>query len=314
MSQSRGTHVRDLVFADSAHGALALDLFLPARPNDMPVPLIIWVHGGGWFTGDRTLSPDLTARAEATGFAYASIEYRLSGEALFPAQLVDVRTAIRFLREHAAQWGIDPALIGLWGASAGGHLAALAGLTGQLDHVPGEDPDAALGDASVRAVAAGYPPVNLAEVVADSIAARPDSDPLMFPECRLLGGLPSEFPVLSELANPITHVTESAPAFQLAHGTADPLVHHHQSAALHEALIAAGAASELYLLEGYKHGFLNPPGRLDVQLRNVMDDGRLDTEGAALAEYRGRDGIGRAERFGFETVDAFFQAHLRAAD
>lgn len=309
---------RSIVFAVRPEGELLLDLFLPpedeqsggARPTGVPV--VIWLHGGGWFTGDRTLAPDLAARAAATGLAYASIEYRLSGDTVFPAQLADVRAAIRFLRANAGRWGLDPAAVGLWGASAGGHLAALAGVTGHLPLVPGEEgAEAPPGDASVRAVAAGYPPVDLAAVVADTLAARPDADPRSFPECRLLGGLPAELPELAALANPLTRVTAAAPAFQLAHGTADPLVSHRQSVALHEALVAAGADSELYLIEGAKHGFLNPPGRLDVRLREVMDDGLLDREGSVAATLARGGAPARPARFGFGVVDAFFLRHLR---
>ncbi|UOQ57421.1 alpha/beta hydrolase [Leucobacter allii] len=318
MSRSRDPLISGIAYAERAEGPLLLDLRLPPAPAaDADIPLVVWLHGGGWFTGDRSLAPDLAARAAATGFAYASIEYRLSGSARFPAQLHDVRAAIRFLKRNASRWGLDPERIGLWGASAGGHLAALAGVTGGIARFPGEEADAETGsdtasvDASVRAVAAGYPPVDLLGVVADARAARPDADPAGFPESRLLGAVPDEAPELAATASPLSFVSAAAPAFQLAHGTADPLVHHRQSVALHEALVAAGADAEIFLLTGYRHGFLNPSGRLDVALRSVMDDGRLDAEGEADAEYRDRTGgPARPARFGFAAVDRFFRTHL----
>lgn len=314
MSHCRDNQLRDLVVSTAPGGDLLFDLYLPPRSAGSPLPVVLWLHGGGWFTGDRTLCPDLATRAEATGLAYASIEYRLSGDALFPAQLLDVRAAIRFIRSNAARWNLDPSSMGLWGASAGGHLAALAGVTGHLLHVPGEDPAAVLSDASVRAVSTGYPPVDLSEVVTDSMTARPTANPLTFPESRLLGALPSERRELARQANPLTYITAAAPAFLLAHGTADPLVDQQQSVALHEALVAAGVNSELYLLEGYKHGFLNPPGRLDIEMRSAMDDGRLETEGWAMARHRGHESQIRNSQFSFETIDAFFQNHLHALD
>ena len=275
------------------------------------MPVIVWLHGGGWFTGDRTLTPDLAQHVSATGMAVASIEYRLSGQALFPAQLHDVRAAIRFLRASAGRFGLDPRAVGVWGASAGGHLAALAGLTGHLTDLPGEERTD--GDASVQAVAESYGPVDLAAVVAEAQAALPRADGTNTPEARLLGGHPAQRPHLAQKANPLHWVSPSAPPFQISHGTGDVLVSHGQSARLHEALTGAGASSELYLLQGYRHGFLNPPGRLDVEVARVMDDGRLAAEGAASAVHRTSrypDAPEEATTFGFTDVEAFFRRHL----
>lgn len=343
---------RDVVFAHRDTGDLLLDLYRPTNVQG-PVPVVVWVHGGGWFTGDRTLAPDLAGHARATGCAMASIEYRLSGEALFPAQLHDVRAAVRFLRGHAAELGLDPDRIGVWGASAGGHLATLVGLTGNVAWLPGEveepggvtaassaretgettEPtipgpahatdggqggggsDVVVDDASVQAVAQSYAPVDLAAVVAWSQERDPGSDGTRTPEARVLGGHPSTRPVLARAANPLTWIRPDAPPFQLSHGTGDVLVPHTQSEALHAALTAAGATSELYLLDGYRHGFLNPPGRLDVTMAAVMDDGRLDTEGPAVATHRGagthhpQDGE-RRTTFDFADVHRFLREHL----
>lgn len=298
-----------IVFARRDTGELLLDLYRPAAAG-ADVPVVVWLHGGGWFTGDRTLAPDLARHVAATGTAVASIEYRLSGQALFPAQLHDVRAAIRFLRASAGQYGLDPQAVGVWGASAGGHLAALAGLTGHLARLPGEEDE---GDASVQAVVESYGPVDLAAVVAEAQAALPGTDAASTPEARLLGGPPADRAELAEQASPLHWVGPDAPPFQISHGTGDVLVAHQQSERLHEALVAAGAHSELYLLGGYRHGFLNPPGRLDVELAQVMDDGRLAAEGPAPARYRTSRRPGALDEgttFGFADVEAFFRCHL----
>lgn len=299
-----------LVFARRDTSDLLLDLYRPPSAR-APVPVIVWLHGGGWFTGDRTLAPDLAQHATITGCAVASIEYRLSGQALFPAQLHDVRAAIRFLRASAEELGLDPQAVGVWGASAGGHLAALAGLTGHLPGLPGEEDTG--GDASVQAVAESYAPVDLAAVVAEAEATIPGMDGAKSPEARLIGGHPAQNVGAARRASPLSWVHAAAPPFQISHGTADVLVSHRQSERLHEALVSVGADSELYLLEGYKHGFLNPPGRLDVELARVMDDGRLTAAGAAGARYRTstRPDVPDEHRtFGFDHVEAFFRRHL----
>ncbi|WP_158613023.1 alpha/beta hydrolase [Nocardiopsis sp. Huas11] len=306
---SRITVDTDLVYARRDTGDLLLDLYRPPA-TERPVPVVLWVHGGGWYAGDRTQAPNLERRVRATGYAFASVDYRLSDQALFPAPLHDVRAAIRFLRAHAHEYGLDPRAIGVWGGSAGGHLAALAGLTGHIGALADEVD--AEGDASVQAVVASYPPVDLAVVVAEAQAGRPGADAASSPEGRLLGGAPAEAVDAARYACPLTWVHAGAPPFQLSHGTADRLVSHTQSALLHDALTAAGASSELYLLDGYQHGFLNEAGGLDGQPSEVMDDGRLG-EGQARAVRRSTDepdaGEGRTT-FGFATVDDFLRRHL----
>jgi len=306
---------RDVAFASRPTGELLLDLYRPAI--EAPVPVIVWLHGGGWFTGDRSLAPDLASHAEAIGAAIASIEYRLSGEALFPAQIVDVRDAVRHLRANAADLGIDADRVGLWGSSAGAHLAALAGVTAHISAWPGNDVGAAAttDDLSVQAVMAAYPPVDLERCVRDALAFRPDADPAGFPESRLLGGPPRLHQPLARSASPLTHIGAAGelPPFLIAHGTSDPAVGAANSEMLHEALVAAGGASELFLLDGYKHGFLNPGGRMEAGLSAVMDDGRLEREGTAAARARTADGDERDALFGFDTIHRFFRTALGIA-
>lgn len=319
---------RDLSYATRPTGDLLLDFYRPA--SAAVVPVVLWLHGGGWFTGDRTLCPDLRARAAAAGVAFASIEYRLSSQAIHPAQLHDVRAAIRYLRTHAEHLGIDPDRIGAWGASAGGHLALMAGLTGHIERLPGEElatgdvatdptdsgprdisPDTARHGARLQAVATSYAPTDLSVNVNGS--GEPASNPGT-PEARLLGAAPVDVQDLARSASPLFHVHPHSPPVQLSHGTGDTLITCRQGQALQDALVAHGVDSELYLVDDYRHGFLNPGGRMDVEMAKVMDDGRLDAEGQAAATYSSASSADPAQttrtEFSFATVDEFFRQHL----
>ena len=123
------TFVPDLQFAAPGGRPLLADLHLPGR-LEAPAPAIVWIHGGGWRSGNRHVGPDLSRFFAACGFATIAVDYRHSGRAIFPAQIEDVKTAIRWVRRIADRYRIDASRIGLWGASSGGHLAALAALTG----------------------------------------------------------------------------------------------------------------------------------------------------------------------------------------
>lgn len=304
--------VTELVYTERDTGPLLMDLYLPPTPQ-APVPAVIWLHGGGWAFGDRTLAPDLSRYFAVDGIAMASIAYRLSGQAIFPAQLHDVRAAVRYLRSHAGELGLDPGAIGLWGSSAGGHLAALAGVTGHLPELPGE-PGAGT-DVRVQAVADGYGPVDLAQVVAEAGHGLPELSGENSPEARLLGGLPDQQPELARQASPLTYVTSEAPPFQIAHGTADVTVRSNQSVLLHEALAAAGVESSLYLIDRFGHGFLNPPAKGDFSGPAFSQAGRLAAEPHAPAKrhYAPADGAPvtvEDATFSFAVIGRFFSDHL----
>ncbi len=230
------------------HRPLRLDLRVP--PGEGPWPLAIWVHGGGWRTGDRRLLPGTIAplgffeRVQRRGYAVASVDYRLSGEALFPAQLHDVKAAIRWLRAYAADLGLDAGRFALWGESAGGHLVALAGLTA----------DASLeGDVGLTGVSSAVHAVVDWYGVSDILAMggkRPDS-----PSAQLLGGPPAEARELAILASPTEHAHADAPPFLCMHGVADQVVPYSQSEHLAAMLHAYGARCDLYPVPGADHIF-----------------------------------------------------------
>ncbi|MFG2229325.1 alpha/beta hydrolase fold domain-containing protein [Streptomyces sp. NPDC048723] len=240
-----------------------LDVQVPA--GEGPFPAIVWIHGGGWLDGDRRYPPPtvpadlLHGAVLAAGLALVSIDYRHSLEAPFPAQLHDVKAAIRYVRAFAGDLGIDPDRIGVWGESAGGHLAALAGLVG-----PDSPQGAALegtqgvgsGETGVRAVVEWYGVSDLVALAEHPMPVMPGAD---FPDPyeALLGATVAERPDLARAASPVTYAEGSTPPpFLLVHGTHDGLVPYSQSEALAAALESAGGEVTLQPVEGADHIFL----------------------------------------------------------
>lgn len=238
---------------------LLADLYLPGldSPGDAGRPAVVHLHGGGWRVGGRSsLGPvmdgfglDLFTRLADAGFVVLSADYRLSGEAVFPAQLDDARAAVRWLAENAEHCGVDPSRIFAWGESAGGHLASLLGLAGDQ------------ATTAVAGVVAWYPPTDLLRMGAqrrpDAVA---DADAPDSREAALIGGPVQEHPAAAEAASPVSYVSADAPPFLLIHGTADRFVPAQQSISLAAALTAAGAEAELLLIDGADHMWAGPDG------------------------------------------------------
>jgi acetyl esterase/lipase len=223
-----------------------LDLYLPATGTNWP--LVVWVHGGAWMEGSKEDPPDLQFLRH--GFALASINYRLSQDAIFPAQLIDCKAAIRWLRAHAAETGIDPNHIGVWGASAGGHLAALLGTTGDVrEFDQGENPGVSSG---VQAVCDWYGPTDFAQIT--NYPSNLKHDAPDWPESRLIGGPLAQNIEQAERANPIRYITKSDPPFLIMHGDKDPIVPLEQSQLLADALNKAGVRVTFHIVPGGEHG------------------------------------------------------------
>ncbi|WP_062524864.1 alpha/beta hydrolase [Demequina rhizosphaerae] len=233
--------LRDLVFAEPVgFRPLTLDLHPAPSPG---APLVVFIHGGGWRVGSRrTLTPTMPgdapfARIAAAGLAVASIDYRLSGEACFPAQVDDAAAALDWLRTHGADHGVDASRIVLWGESAGATLAALVALG------PAE------ARAGVRGVVDWYGPSDL-EALASSQGGLDDPG---LREAGWLGHAVGADLERAHAASPTFHATPAAPPFHIAHGTSDSAVPATQSVALAQALLAAGADAELTLVPGAGH-------------------------------------------------------------
>ncbi|MDT9688914.1 alpha/beta hydrolase [Streptomyces sp. P9(2023)] len=254
-----------------------LDVQVPS--GEGPFPAVVWIHGGGWLDGDRRYPPPTVPAALlhgsvlAAGLALVSIDYRHSLEAPFPAQLHDVKAAIRYVRRFADVLGIDPDRLAVWGESAGGHLAALAGLVG-----PGSEDAEALegahgvgtGETGVRAVVDWYGVSDLVALAGHPLPGMPAGAEFPDPYDALLGGAEAERPALARAASPVTYAKGSTPPpFLLVHGTRDGLVPFSQSEALAEALTGAGGEVTLRPVEGADHIFLGSPDIPEIVSESV---------------------------------------------
>ena len=244
------TH-RDLEYLPTKNKRQTLDIYVP-KNADSPRPLIVWIHGGAWRAGSKNRTPAL--RMLGQGYVVASINYRLSQKAIFPAQIQDCKAAIRWLRDHAAKYKIDPKRIGVWGSSAGGHLVALLGTSGGVKELDADKSVAT--SAKVQAVCDFFGPTDFLQMDAHSPPnPRIVHDAPNSPESQLIGGPIQQHKEKTAKANPITYVSKDDPPFLIVHGDRDPLVPHHQSQILHKALKEAGVDSTLHTVEGGGHGF-----------------------------------------------------------
>src|SRR5262249_39045436 len=182
-----GTKVhKDLEYVQGGHERQRLDLYVPERA-DTPLPVIVWIHGGAWMGGSKDGGvPALPFLGK--GYAVASVNYRLSQHAVFPAQIQDCKAAIRWLRANAKTYNLDPERIGVWGASAGGHLVALLGTSGGVEDLEGKGGNADQ-SSRVQAVVDFFGPTDFLQMDAHAVPdARLKHDPPSSPESRLIGG------------------------------------------------------------------------------------------------------------------------------
>jgi len=231
-----------------AFGANLLDLYLPSGKG--PYPLVICIHGGGWEVGDKAFFP--CRRLIKNGYAVASINYRLSSQAPFPAQIVDCKLAIAWLRSHASEYNLDPERIGAWGISAGGHLAALVGLTGDLK-TPEWATSSGTSSNCVAAVCDWCGPTDLISILPQSGMNSSVNEMVT----RLLGTPPAVNPALAGEASPVAYAKRNAPPFLIMHGSRDTYVPPQQSQELNNLLKSAGADSTLIIVKGAKHSFFS---------------------------------------------------------
>jgi acetyl esterase/lipase len=266
---SRMAVLRDIEYVPGGHERQKLDLYLPKAgevrsESSGRRPLIVWIHGGAWQSGSKDRPPAL--RLVEKGYAVASINYRLSQHAIFPAQIEDCKAAIRWLRMNAGKYGYDPNRVGVWGASAGGHLVALLGTTGGVKEFD-VGPNTGL-SSRVQAVCDFFGPTDFAKI--GSFPSTMRHDAADSPESKLVGGPIQENKDKAQRANPIAYVTKDDPPFLIVHGDKDPLVPHNQSEILYDALKKAGVEATLYTVHGGGHGGFKDP-QVDVLVAQFFD-------------------------------------------
>ncbi len=243
---------RDVEYANVGGVPLLLDLYLPSTDNG-PAPVIVWIHGGGWRAGTKAGGP--AARQSLRGYAVASINYRLSDVATHPAQINDCKAAIRWLRAHAAEYNLNPDRIGAWGSSAGGHLAALAGTSGDVAELEGDVGGNLEYSSRVQAVVDWYGPAELLTMDAQALPCSGFCHTCAgSPESLMVGCTITSCPDLAIAASPIHYVTSDDPPFLFHHGTNDCTVPPLQSQVLYDALDALGIDVSLTFLEDAGHG------------------------------------------------------------
>ncbi|MBX7212279.1 MAG: alpha/beta hydrolase [Verrucomicrobiaceae bacterium] len=246
---------KDIAYIEGGDAAQKLDVYLPEKPSDKPLPLIVHIHGGGWWAGSKFPCP--VAAMVLKGYAVASVEYRFSKAATFPAQIQDCQAAIRWLRAHAKQYNFDPGHVGVIGGSAGGHLSALAGTSG------GGKAFAPIGgneDQSdrVQAVCDIYGPADFSTVVRQAAEDKNVKNIFVFntpkdPYSSLIGAKLDDKPK-ADAVSPVHYVSKDDPPFLILHGTHDTLVPYAQSQELLAALKAQGVEAWLQTIPGAGHG------------------------------------------------------------
>jgi acetyl esterase/lipase len=306
--------VLDQVYSQAGGAARLADLYLPSAGEAL-LPVVIWLHGGGWRFGDRKLAPDLALFARRSELAVASIDYRLSDEANFPAPVEDVKTAVRWVRSVAGEFGLDPARIALWGSSAGAHLAACAALSSE-QLFASEEHDGY--SSTVQAIVDGYGPIDFARIDADRAAmqsAPTDAESALVGkllaaghpdsfESRLLGRPVSTSPEQVKAANPIHFVHEADIPFLILHGEADTLIPWQQSRLLFDALDSVGEDATLVLFEKLSHGFFNNPQLAEEDYGSVTVHRTL-TRRSSRARWTSNQQEGIPAM-----VESFLRAHL----
>ncbi len=255
-----GEVLPDVVYCSPDGVDVTLDLYFPPEEVPRPWPVALYIHGGAWIHGDKRRGAGYVEvePLRQAGFAVAAVNYRLAPAFTFPAMIEDVKCAVRFLRAHAAEYGLDPQRVGVWGGSAGGHLAALLGTS---DATAGWDVGPYLEQSSrVQAVVDMFGPTDLPTLFAATES----------PEkwLTIFGATSLQDPVLVA-ASPVYQVTSDDPPFLILHGDQDQVVPPEQSQILFEALQEAGVPAELVWVHHAGHGFVPQGGPLDPPRQEI---------------------------------------------
>ncbi len=251
--------IRDVEFKQTDSDPLLLDIYLP-EGNDKPLPVLMYIFGGGWVTGNKhQLAWYNLQNLAQHGFAVVSISYRWSSVAKFPAQIHDCKAALRWIRKNAEQYNLNPHRIGVIGASAGGHLASLMGTSGNAADLEGElQPGEAAFAGPVQATVNFFGLSDMSQIEDQRQRLRNVIGPRSYNRrdsivSLLFGGSPANMPNQVQKANPVAYVEAGMPPFLHIHGAKDRIVPLGQSELLHDALLTAGNDTELHVVEKAGH-------------------------------------------------------------
>ncbi|MBA4054176.1 MAG: lipase [Marivirga sp.] len=263
-SQTTPTH-KDIVYASVEGKELMLDVYIPSKP--ITKGLLVWVHGGAWRSGTKNGVPKIFPNS---GIPTASIEFRQSTDAKFPAQIHDIKAAIRFLRAKASTFGYNADKIVIAGSSSGGHLAALVGVTNGLADLEGKVGDHLKQSSAVQGILDYYGATNLTTILTQST---PFGLNVRTPALELLlGALPEQNPELAKLASPVFQVDRNDPPLLIFHGDQDPQMPINQSHELTGTYKKENLNVQFDVVYGAAHGgdAFYTPGRLKMALDFVV--------------------------------------------
>jgi acetyl esterase/lipase len=282
---------KNIPYAATNDPRQTLDLYLPRKsPGDKPLPVIVNIHGGAFRMGDKSMGVrELLPLVARSDYAVASINYRLSGQAIWPAQIHDCKAAIRWVRANARKYNFDPEKMGVIGASAGGHLVAMLGTSGGLDALEGDLGPNKRTSSKVQCVVDQFGP-------SDLLAMGGTHDAGDSPESQLIGGAVQANKDAARFASPITYVTPDDPPFLILHGTADPLVPFNQSERLASRLKEAGVSCLFIPVTGAGHGGFRTQ-EVPSRIRQFFDKHLRGSDVGTIAETPIANGVepGRAK-------------------
>jgi len=256
-----GTVERDVTYGSAGGVQLKLDVYYPGSASG-PLPVVMYVHGGGWTGGDKQDGAGRGAipNLQDAGFLVVSVNYRLAPDFRFPAQIEDVKCAVRYLRANADRYSLDPERIGAWGGSAGGHLVSLLGVTDGNDGLEGSG--CYEGESSrVQAVVDMFGPSDLTKEFEGGAIGRALGE-------RVFGTSDSESETL-KTASPVTYISADDPPFLILQGDSDRLVPPSQSEELYDQLRSAGVPATLVMVSNAGHGFKSQGGEISPTSQEI---------------------------------------------
>lgn len=273
---------REVRYASDENPRHTLDLYRPKYGRSKKMPVIVFIHGGGWQRGNKLGGGQFVLPfVSSQQFTGVSIGYRLSGEAKWPAQLHDVKAAIRWLKANAERLNIDPDRIAVWGTSAGAHLAALLGVTGDADgYLEGIVGEHGTFKSDVKCVIDWFGPSELLRM--NDFPSTINHDAKDSPESRLIGGPIQTLKAIARQASPVSHITAGDAAFLIMHGNKDKLVPIDQSIRFDAALKKARVPSTFVKVEGAGHGVFSHP-EVSVRIRKFLERHLLDRENVKVS-------------------------------